>query len=259
MSEKDVVLVGHRRSVMLNTLQKGKRYDERTLEDGRKVEIHRSVMSNAEGSALVKLGKTQVLVGIKFDVATPFSDRPTEGVLMSNAELLPTASPSFETGPPDENSIELARVVDRAIRSAETVDLKSFYIEEGKVLALFMDIYVLDHTGNFIDAATIAATAALTDTKMPKIEGGKIVRGEYAGSLPLNNLPVSTTFGKIGDYWVTDPSREEELAMESRITIATTDKHVCAIQKGPGKLTQEELSALIDIAFKRGAEIRDLL
>lgn len=256
---KDVVLSQMRRDVLLSTLSKGVRYDGRAFDQFRNINVQKGVIKTAEGSALAEIGGTKVLAAAKFDVATPFSDRPEEGVMMTNAELLCSASPSFESGPPDENSIEFARVVDRALRSAECVDVKSFFIEEGKVLALFVDLYVLDHTGNYIDAGTLAATAALLDAKIPKIEDAKIIRGEYSGPLNPKALPVSATSVKIGGHWLLDPSRDEELAHESRITIATTADHVCAMQKGKGSMNKAELLENIDIAFKRGNEIRDLL
>jgi len=256
---RDIVMSRIKREVMLTTLAKGTRYDERTFEAFRKIEIQKGVLKSADGSALVSIGGTKVLASVKFDIATPFSDRPKEGVLITNAELLPTASPSFETGPPDENSIEFARIVDRAIRSAECVDLESFFIEDGKVLSLFIDLYVLDHTGNFIDAGTLAATAALTNAKIPKLEGVKIIRGEYTGPLVPRALPISTTLCKVGDHWLVDPSRDEELVQDCRITIATTDKHVCAIQKGKGRLSKAEFLNSVDIAFKRGNDIRSML
>ena len=256
---KEIILSQMRRDVLLGTLSKGSRYDGRGFDELRRIDVQKGVIKTAEGSALASIGGTKVLAAVKFDIATPFPDRPNEGVLISNAELLPTASPTFETGPPDENSIEFARTVDRAVRSAECVDVKSFFISEGKVLALFLDLYVLDHTGNYTDAGTMAATAALLDAKLPKIEGGKIVRGEYSGPLNPTALPISNTFVKIGSHWLLDPSREEEMVEESRITIATTQEHVCAIQKGRGSLTKAELMENVDIAFKRGNDIRDML
>ena len=252
-------MVKPRREMVLNILKKGQRYDGRALDVYRPIEIQKGVLSSAEGSALALLGKTKVLVAIKFGELTPFPDRPQEGVLMANAELLPLASPRFEPGPPREDSIELARGIDRGIRSAEIVDLKSFFIEEGKVLGMFIDIWVLDHSGNFIDAAGIAAAAALTDTKMPKVEDGKIVRGETTGPLPIKAKPLPVTSIKIGPHWLVDPLLEEEQAQETRLTISTTENNVCAIQKGGGRLTAAELEERVDIAFKRGAEIRKLL
>jgi exosome complex component RRP42 len=256
---KDTVMRQMRRDVLLNSLTKGVRYDGRAFDQFRPINIQKGVIKTSEGSALAEIGGTKVLASVKLDVATPFPDRPKEGVMISNAELLCSANPSFESGPPDENSIEFARVVDRALRSAEVVDTKTFFIEEGKVLALFVDLYVLDHTGNYMDAGTMAASAALLDAKMPKVEDGKIIRGEFTGPLNPKAVPISSTFVKLGDHWLIDPSYDEELAHDTRVTIATTKDHVCAMQKGRGKMTKSELMTNIDIAFKKGQEIRDII
>lgn len=255
---KDIIMANIRKDVMLSTLEKGTRYDGRALDELRPAEVHKGVLQSAEGSALAKIGETQVLAAIKFDIMTPFPDRPKQGVFMTNSELLPLASPIFETGPPREDAIELARVVDRAIRSAEIIDLDSFFIEEDKVLGLFIDLYVLNHAGNYTDTSTLAATAALMDTQIPKVEDAKIVRGEYKGPLNPKALPFSTTFVNVGGYWLVDPTRDEELVRDTVITIATTDEHVCAAQKGKGSLTRQELMDNIDVAFNKGNELRKI-
>ncbi len=255
---KEIIMSRMRRSVLLGTLSKGSRFDGRKPDEMREADVSTGVIKTAEGSALGKIGQTMVLASVKFDTATPFPDREDEGIFITNAELLPTASPVFETGPPGEKCIELARVVDRAVRSSEAIDLKSFFIEEGKVLGLFLDLYVLNYAGNFIDAATLAATSALLNTKLPKIEDGKIVRGEYTGPLNPKRLPFSVTFNKVGDYWLVDPERDEEVVAECVLTIAATEEHVCAIQKGKGSLTREELFNNIDVTFKRADDLRKL-
>jgi exosome complex component RRP42 len=256
---RDMIMSHIRRDILNNTLSKGARFDGRAFDEYRKIEVQRGVLDSAEGSALATIGETKVLVSSKFDIVKPFSDRPKEGVLVTNGELLPLASPLFEPGPPNENSIELARVVDRAVRSSECIDLHSFYVEEDKVLGIYLDIYVLNYAGNFIDAATLAATAALMDTKRPKVENGKIIRKDYIGPLNPTALPISTTMIKVGNTWLVDPSREEERVKETVLTIATTEKHVCAVQKGKGSLTKDEFLSAIDIAFKRGNDIRKML
>lgn len=259
MEVKDTILSHVRREVMSATLAKGTRFDGRGFDDFRPIEVQKGVIRTAEGSAVAKIGATTALVAIKFDVLKPFPDRPTEGVMMTNAELLPAASPTFEPGPPNENSIELARVVDRGLRSAEIVDYKSFFIEEDKVLGMFFDIYALNHSGNLTDAASIAAAAALLDTRMPKLEDGKIVRGEYTGPLDPKALPVSATMVKVGKDWLVDPTRDEERVEETSITISTTENHVCSMQKRNGAMTKDELLERIDIAFKTGNDIRTLI
>ena len=241
-------------------MSKGKRPSGRALDELRKATIERNVIPNAEGSAKVLLGNTQVLVGVKLGIGTPFPDRPEEGVLSTSAELLPLASPVFEMGPPSAESIEVARVVDRGIRSSNLLDLKALFIEPGKAWNVFVDVYVLDHDGNLIDASALAAMAALQCTRMPKYEDGKILYGNYVGKLATATSCVTSTFAKIGGVIVADPDLDEEKAMDARLTVATTPKHVCAMQKGgSGGFTRDELLGIIDMAFKKGEELRALL
>ncbi len=260
-SAKDIVMHDIKRSVILDLLKKGQRMDDRALDQYRPISVQKGVLDTAEGSALAKIGKTQILVGAKMAVATPFADRPKEGVFSVNCEFLPLANSSFEPGPPDENSIELARVTDRGIRSAEVEGdnaiTKNFFLEEGKVLALYLDIYVLDHSGNMTDTASLAAIGALTDTKIPKYENGVLIRDEFAGKVELKHYPIATTFAKIDKYLLCDPTREEMLAADTKITITTTQNgQIAAIQKGKGSLTKDEVLQAVDIAFKKGDELR---
>ncbi|MEM2422734.1 MAG: exosome complex protein Rrp42, partial [Candidatus Bathyarchaeia archaeon] len=156
---------------LMELLVNGKRIDGRGLTDYRPFTIEKNVIEKANGSAQIKLGKTKVMVGIKVETGEPFSDTPDEGVLMVNAELVPLASPTFEPGPPDENAIELARVVDRGLRESKALDLKKLCIKEGeKVFIVFVDIYVLDYDGNLIDASAIAALTALLTAKIRNYE-----------------------------------------------------------------------------------------
>ncbi len=256
---KDIILYKMRKDVMLTTLSQGNRYDDRQFDEYRPIKIQYGPIETAEGSAIAKIGETEVLTAAKFDVVKPFPDTPEEGVMSVNAEFLPTASGRFESGPPDENSIELARVVDRGIRSAECIDVKKFFIEEEKVLGLYLDIFVLNHAGNLFDAAALSAIACLQNTKMPKIEDGSIVRREFTGKLELSALPIATTLAKIDQYWIVDPNLDEERVSDSLITITTTGTHVCSMQKREGALTKEELLDSIDTAFKKHQEIKNIL
>jgi exosome complex component RRP42 len=102
-------------------LDAGKRLDDRGLGDYREIKVEQGIIERAEGSARVLLGKTEILVGVKIETGEPFPDTPNEGVQTVNAELVPLASADFEPGPPDENSIELARIVDRGIRESKAI------------------------------------------------------------------------------------------------------------------------------------------
>jgi exosome complex component RRP42 len=245
-------------------LEKGTRADGRTLLDTREIKIEQGIIEKAEGSARVLLGKTEVVVGVKVETGEPFADTPKDGVMTVNAELVPLASPNFEPGPPDENSIELARVVDRGIRESHAVDTEKLCIEEGKqVFVVFVDVYVLNHDGNLIDASALAAMAALLNTKMPnyEIKDGELKIKQGYTPLPMKSHPITVTIGKIAGKLIVDPGLEEESVMDSRITFATNeDGNICAIQKGlSGYFTPQQILDASKIALDKAVEIRKKL
>ena len=80
---------------IVDLLAKGLRIDERKLTDYRDLKIETGLVQKANGSAMVNLGKTKVMTGIKIELGKPFPDTPNQGVLAVNAELVPFASPSF--------------------------------------------------------------------------------------------------------------------------------------------------------------------
>ncbi|MDE1833273.1 MAG: exosome complex protein Rrp42 [Candidatus Micrarchaeota archaeon] len=241
-------------------LAKKAREDMRQFMDFRKIGIVTGLMHNAEGSAQVDLGNTRVLCGVKLIVEEPMKDTPNQGNMMVAAELLPLASADYETGPPSPEAIELARVVDRGIRAANSIDLKSLFIEEGKVWSVFIDLYVLNYDGNLFDACTLAAMAALMTTKVPKVEDGEANREDRTQPLKLDSIVTSTTFGKVGGSILLDLDRNEENASDGRITIAIDDANIRAMQKGlRGGFTKDEVEMLLDIAFQKRAELKRAL
>ena len=258
------VIVRLKRKQIAQLIAKGKRLDGRGLTDYRETKVEQGVIESAEGSARVLLGKTEVLVGTKIEAGKPFPDTPNEGVLTVNAELVPLASPTFEPGPPDENSIELARVVDRGIRESKTIDFGSLCIAPGKkVFVVFVDVYVLNHDGNLIDASALAALAALLNTKMSnyEIEEDEVKIKPGYTPLPLTKHPIAVTFAKINDKLVLDPGLEEEQTMDARLTMTVDDEgNICAIQKGgSGYFTPKQVLEAAKIAKEKAEEIRKKL
>ena len=259
------IVVHIKKKRILELLANGKREDGRGPTEYREIQLEEGVIERAEGSARVRLGKTEVIVGVKIGTGAPFSDVPDKGVLTVNAELVPLASPSFEPGPPGEDAVELARVVDRGIRESKAIDLEKLCVAPGKlVFVIFIDVYVLNHDGNLIDASTMAALAALINTKMFKytVEEGEIVKKPGYTPLPIINYPISVTFAKIGDKLILDTGLDEEQVMDARLTM-TLDKDgkICAIQKGGGSgyFTKEEISEAAKIALKKTEELRKIV
>lgn len=240
-------------------MEEGKRVDGRKFDEFREIEVEKGfVDKKAPGSARVKMGDTEVIVGISMDVGDPYPDKPESGVITTSAELRPVASPEFELGPPGKKATELARVVDRGIRESDAISLDDLFIEENKVWILFIDIHVLDHGGNLMDASGIGAMAALLNAKMPKLEDGQPVRGEWEGELPITKKPITVTHAKIGDHLVVDPTLDEGYASDARLTVTTSEDSIHSMQKsGFGFFTSDEVSQAIDTSFKLGKEIRE--
>lgn len=260
MEESDILWQVKRDSIRRMIANK-KRIDERKFDEYRKIELYPNYVPKAEGSCLIKLGKTQVLVGVKMSVGEPYPDTPDEGVIVTNAELVPLASPVFYAGPPNEDTIEIARVVDRGLRESKMIELENLVVESGeKVWSVLIDIHVLDHDGNLIDASAIAATKALLTTMIPKYEDEKVLYGEKDKPLPVRDKPVSSTFAKIGGYNVLDPILEETKVMDARLTFVTNHyENLCAMQKsGQESYTKTEVDEMFDIAVAEGKKIRKL-
>ncbi|MCC6024901.1 MAG: exosome complex protein Rrp42 [Desulfurococcaceae archaeon] len=248
---------------IVKSIKRGERLDGRGLLDYRPISVILSPIRKAEGSALVKLGKTQVIVGVKLELGAPFKDRPNEGVLQVHAEFVPLASPSFEPGPPDENAIEVARIIDRSLREPRAIKLEDLVIEPGKVAwVVYNDIYLIDHDGNIVDASMLASMLALATTKMPRLV--KTETGQYVVDasvretlLPVNLLVATVTLGVIENTLFVDPSLEEELVADALIVLAVDENgRICGAQKrGEKGVPRKVLESALDIAVERGLQL----
>ncbi len=245
---------------IVNLASKGKRIGNRGPEDYRKITVEKDVIGKAEGSARVRIGDTEVIAGVKMGLGEPYPDKPDDGVMIVGAEFSPIASPEFETGPPKEDAIELARVVDRGIRESGTIDTAKLCIRKGELVWMAnVDIHIINHSGNLIDAAALAAVTALWNTCFPEIKGDRVEYGKKTSKkLPVNFKPVTITITKVGDHFLVDPDLEEEKVMNTRISIGVKDDdNVCAIQKGgSGNLSPEEIGRALDLAVKKSRELR---
>lgn len=240
---------------ILAALDRGVRIDGRRLNEYRKLSITLGYAKKAEGSALVKLGDTTVLAGVKLEEDEPFPDTPNQGNLVVNVELLPLAYETFEPGPPDENAIELARVIDRSLRDSKAVDLSKLVIIPGKkVWTAWVDVYVLNYDGNILDACTLASVAALYNTKLPKIEvegeNVRIIKEEKTDIIPINYPVVTVTSAKIGNHIIIDPNIDEESIADVKLSISyTRDGRIVGMQKNfSGSLTLQDVDMMENIS-----------
>ncbi|RLG11756.1 RNA-binding protein [Candidatus Pacearchaeota archaeon] len=242
-------------------LREGKRFDGRKLDEFREIIIETGVSKKAEGSARVKIGKTEVIVGVKMDVSEPYPDSPDKGNLMTTAELLPLSSGRIEIGRPGFNSLEIGRVIDRGLRESGFIDFEKLCIKKGeKVWTIFVDIYSINDDGNMLDAAGIGAVVALKNARIPKYDSKeeKVLYGEWTDKkIPLtDHIPISLTIHKIDDNLIIDPTREEEDVSEARMTIGSYEGVISSIQKGESSsLSVDEVNKILDIIEKAQSKV----
>ncbi|CAH8304694.1 unnamed protein product [Eruca vesicaria subsp. sativa] len=245
-------------------LQSELRVDGRGLYDYRKLTIK---FGKEYGSSEVQLGHTHVMGFVTAQLVQPYKDRPNEGSLSIFTEFSPMADPSFEPGRPGESAVELGRIIDRGLRESRAVDTESLCVLAGKkVWSVRIDLHILDNGGNLVDAANIAALAALMTFRRPDCSvGGEngqevIIHSlEEREPLPLiiHHLPIAFTFGFFnkGNIVVMDPTYIEEEVMCGRMTVTVNaNGDICAIQK-PGEegVNQSIILHCLRLASSRAA------
>jgi exosome complex component RRP42 len=204
------------------------------------------------------MGDTIVLAGVKFQIMTPYPDRPTQGGLMTSAEIRPVCGPNWEPGPPSEASIEMGRVVDRGIRESGCIDTNELCILPGeKAWQVILDLFAISDDGNLFDAFALAAIAALRTAIVPaeRFDVGE----DYP--LPVKGTPTMCSFHKVGGRYVYDATKREELGGDERIHITLGDEgHVHSLQKGlRGVFTAKEFDEIMSIAQSRCVDLRNIV
>jgi exosome complex component RRP42 len=256
-----IVLSSITKEYIASLAEGGKRVDGRTFDKYRPIRLRVGHIQKAEGSAEVWLGHTRVLAGVKLKPGVPYPDSPDSGTLTTSAEMNPLAAPDFEAGPPQPEGIELARVVDRGVRESGLIDFKKLCVTPGeKVWTVFLDLHILDYDGNLFDACSIAALAAALSAKVPNKQYG-VSEEDPALPLTTQDPPISTTAVKIGHQILLDPSLDEDLVLDARLTVACDlEGSIRAMQKGGhGSFTVDEVKTIIKMSQSAGSLIRGLI
>ncbi|KAI9106205.1 ribosomal protein S5 domain 2-type protein [Phlyctochytrium arcticum] len=250
-------------------LSQGIRADGRTLKKFRNAKINTGAVPTAHGSAMVRLGETTVICGIKAEISEPQANKPRDGYLVPNLDLPPLCSPQFKPGPPGELAQTISEYLDQTIKSSHLIDLSQLCIESGKaVWVLYADIVCLNYEGNAMDAAFLALIAALQDVKLPiatfhETDDAVRISEERSIRLKLNSLPLAITFGiSDGNLVLADPDAEEEAHLSSTFTVvmgADTSTFHSIFKPGGSPINQAMISECLKDAKTRVRELSTLL
>ncbi|NXW59736.1 EXOS9 protein, partial [Eurystomus gularis] len=138
-----------------------------------------------------------------------------------------------------------------------------------QVWQIRLDLHLLNHDGNIIDAASIAGIVALCHFRRPDVsvqgEEVTVYTPEERDPVPLSihHIPICVSFAffQQGTYLLVDPSEREECVMDGVLVIAM-NKHreICTIQSSGGiMLVKDQVLRCSKITAVKVAEITELI
>ncbi|MQL89577.1 hypothetical protein Taro_022147 [Colocasia esculenta] len=242
------------------------RADGRQRLDFRPVSVETGVIPQANGSARVRLGATDVIASVKAELGKPNPLQPGKGKVAIFIDCSPTAAPNFEGRGGEELSIELSSALQKCLLGAKSgagagIDVSSLVILEGKVCwDLYIDGLVVSSDGNLLDALGAAIKAALSNTGIPKVN---VAAGTTPDEQPEVNIsdeeflqfdtsaiPAIITLTKVGKEYIVDATAEEESQMSSAVSVSV-NRHgmICGlIKRGGAGLDPSVILDMISVA-----------
>ncbi|KAG3277912.1 EXOSC8-like [Ictidomys tridecemlineatus] len=187
-------------------------------------------ISTTDGSALVKLGNTTVVYGVKAEFAKPPTDTQVANQFIANVT---------------ENS--------------QIIQKEDFCVSSGKLpWFLYCDLICLDYDGNILDACTFALSVALKNVKTALAE----VNLKKKGYLNIRTHPVVTFIAMFdGTLLIVDCTGEEEhLAIGNLTIIMDEEGKLCCFHKPGGSgLTGAKFQDSMNHAVTRHKEVKQIM
>mmetsp|Transcript_50076 Transcript_50076/g.128889 ORF Transcript_50076/g.128889 Transcript_50076/m.128889 type:complete len:295 (-) Transcript_50076:25-909(-) len=238
------------------------RQDGRDRYTHRHVSLESGILEQANGSARVKLGGTDVVAAVKAELMVPTEGEKNEGRVKCGVECTSIAGPSFEGRAAEDRNAALASMLEKLVTHEGAIDLRKLCLVEGQhAWLLYIDVQVISVGGNMMDAITLAARGALANAKIPNL---RVVQGatEDKKEVELSNdpddvmgidvklVPLSVTLTLVGNHYIVDPTEEEEMSATSTLTVGVNgDGNICAIEKsGVRGMSTDGMSKCLSLA-----------
>lgn len=238
------------RLFVIHGAQQDCRTDGRTCLQQRPIQLELDVFPLCHGSAHVRVGRTDLVVGVKLQVVEPTDDAPDCGIIEFFADVSANASPEFTGRGGEEIVNELIALLGHCV--TPTIDLKALCLRAGHaVWSINVDLLILEFgsKANLLDAAGIGVKAALGRTRLPNVtsdEGEDLELAEESSDLiKLNtsSVPLLVTLTRIGNAYIIDATEEEESSSAGSFVLAI-DPSGCVVhcrKLGSGAVLQDPL------------------
>ncbi|CAO1330046.1 unnamed protein product [Diamesa hyperborea] len=265
------------KTFILHGVQEDYRCDGRNRKDFRPIELETSVIASASGSSRFCIANSDIIVGIKPEIDTPFPNKPNEGKIEFFVDCSANALLDFEGRGGEELAMEISNCLRLAYSSMNAFDLRSLCImPKHQCWKLYVDILILQCAGNLYDAISLAVKSALYNTRIPRVSSALLDGGNVdlvlsddphdCDRLNVETVPILVTVCKIGECCIVDPSIEEEICSTASVVVGvsgTADGNIGKITTmktiGGGSLHSDTLDDCIDIALITARNLNDKL
>lgn len=251
---KGVEISSNEQAYILESLKQGFRVDGRKLDESREPEI--KISTEEYGYVELSWGKTKLNVRVSCEIKAPFEDRPFEGIFNISTEISPMASAQFENGKNSDEEILISRLIEKAIRRSNALDLESLCIIAGnKVWSIRVDINFLNYDGGVIDASCIGVMTALQHFKKPdiSIDGENVIIHDYEERQPIPlsilHVPICISYSFFNPV-----GKEENIKgdLNEEISIVDANQREELIRDGSLVITMNKNRELIQLSKNGG-------
>ena len=223
-----------------------KRADGRAWDELRPVKITLGFQSFAEGSALIELGKTQVLCSVSVDEKVPgFLRGGGSGWITAEYDMLPRAT---VTRTPRDSSLgrvagrsqEIQRLIGRSLRAVTDLDSLG-------ERSLTVDCDVLQADGGTRTAAITGSYVALYQALQTLANMGVL------STIPLKSAVAATSIGVVHSYQLLDLCYDEDCnaAVDFNVVITSKGEFVEIQGTAEGKpFSKETIDSILSLAEK---------
>ncbi len=222
----------------------GARVDGRTPADLRPLSVEMGYLEWAEGSALLEMGKTRVLVAASYEPKVPrFLAGSGSGWVTAEYAMLPRSTSvrtqrEVQAGRPSGRTQEIQRLIGRSLRSITALETMG-------ECTIWIDCDVLQADGGTRTASITAGYLALAQA---------VDRLTEAGSLPqgvLRDSVAAVSAGIVEDGLLLDLCYEEDARAEVDFNVVMTGSGDLVEVQGTAEgmpFSRGQLDALVDLA-----------
>lgn len=217
--------------------EKDIRADGRKLNEMRPVKIEVGILSNADGSAYIEMGKNKILAAVygPREIHPKHQALPDRAALRCRYHMAPFSVQERKSPAPSRREHELSKVIREALEP-------SIFTEYYPRTAIDLFIEVLQADGGTRCAGIIVASLALADA-----------------GIPMRDLVSACAAGKVDGRLVLDLNDVEDKGGEADMPLAYMPNYnAITLLQMDGMLTGEEFEKVLNIALEGCKQINQL-